>query len=284
MSEPSQHFYRSQGLNLAYWTWGDTALPPLVLMHGGRDHARTWDRIAEAFCDSYHVVAPDLRGHGDSDWCPGSHYPLIDHVPDLITLISLLGGRVPVVGHSFGSAVTMIAAGGFPDKFTKIVDIEGSAPLMQQELPITPERLRKWTEDTLKMDAQTPRLYPSFEAAATRMREANEYLTEEQALHMARWGAREVEGGWTWKFDPRAGGRALADVRPEHIDKIWAEVTAPVLHLVGRKSRFGNATFRGRLLEAYFKNSRTAVIEDSGHWLHHEQLDATVHAIRIFLA
>ena len=61
-----QHFYDSQRLRLAYWAWGSPANPPLICLHGGRDHARSWDRIAEVLSDSYYVVAPDLRGHGDS--------------------------------------------------------------------------------------------------------------------------------------------------------------------------------------------------------------------------
>ena len=80
MSEPWQHFYQSQRLRLAYWTWGSAANPPLILVHGGRDHSRNWDRVAEAFRDEYHVVACDLRGHGDSQWATGAHYGLGDHV------------------------------------------------------------------------------------------------------------------------------------------------------------------------------------------------------------
>lgn len=72
MAEPRQQFYQSQRLRLSYWAWGADDAPPLILMHGGRDHARNWDRIAEAFRDDYHVVACDLRGHGDSEWAKGS--------------------------------------------------------------------------------------------------------------------------------------------------------------------------------------------------------------------
>jgi pimeloyl-ACP methyl ester carboxylesterase len=62
---------------------GNEAAPPMILLHGGRDHGRSWDLIAGALQSHFHVVAPDLRGHGDSEWAKGSSYSLSDHVYDL---------------------------------------------------------------------------------------------------------------------------------------------------------------------------------------------------------
>ncbi len=55
-------------MKLHYAVWGDESKPPLLLIHGGRDHVRNWDLVAEGMLDQYCVYAPDLRGHGDSDW------------------------------------------------------------------------------------------------------------------------------------------------------------------------------------------------------------------------
>ena len=63
---PSSSFYISQRLRLHFVDWGGEAKPPLFLVHGGRDHARSWDWVARALRDEDHVIAPDLRGHGDS--------------------------------------------------------------------------------------------------------------------------------------------------------------------------------------------------------------------------
>ena len=62
--EPQQRFVKSQRVQISYWDWGNEGAPPLVLVHGGRDHARSWGRLAEELRADYHVVAPDLRGHG----------------------------------------------------------------------------------------------------------------------------------------------------------------------------------------------------------------------------
>ena len=74
--EPQQRFVKSQRVQISYWDWGNEGAPPLVLVHGGRDHARSWGHLAEELRADYHVVAPDLRGHGDSGWTPGGSYGL----------------------------------------------------------------------------------------------------------------------------------------------------------------------------------------------------------------
>ncbi|MEE8347051.1 MAG: alpha/beta hydrolase, partial [Dehalococcoidia bacterium] len=62
MNEPESRYYYSQRLKLHYAVWGDEGKPPLVLIHGGRDHCRNWDRVALALNDRYTIYAPDLRG------------------------------------------------------------------------------------------------------------------------------------------------------------------------------------------------------------------------------
>src|SRR5580692_10121089 len=65
---PTSQSFISQRLRLNYVDWGNPDAPPLVLVHGGRDHCRNWDWVAEDLRRDYHVIAPDLRGHGGSTW------------------------------------------------------------------------------------------------------------------------------------------------------------------------------------------------------------------------
>ena len=65
---PASNSFISQRLNLHYAEWGTPDKPPLLLVHGGRDHCRSWDWVANELKDDWHIIAPDLRGHGDSDW------------------------------------------------------------------------------------------------------------------------------------------------------------------------------------------------------------------------
>ena len=84
---PTSSYYVSQRLRLHFVDWGNEDKPLLLLIHGGRDHARSWDWVARELRDDYHVIAPDLRGHGDSAWSPGGSYTLPEFVFDIVQLL-----------------------------------------------------------------------------------------------------------------------------------------------------------------------------------------------------
>jgi len=114
---PVDRFYESQGLRLHYADWGNDAAPPLILIHGGRDHCRSWDEVARALQPHFHVMAPDLRGHGDSDWAIGSSYSLSDYVYDLTRLVrSAAVDKAAIVGHSMGGMIGLMYAGTYSEK------------------------------------------------------------------------------------------------------------------------------------------------------------------------
>ncbi len=283
MSEPWQHYFRSQRLQLSYWTWGSNENPPMILVHGGRDHARMWDQVAERMADRFYVLALDLRGHGDSEWSRGSHYGLPENMLDLVTLIDLVGGRATVVAHSFGGAITLLTAGTFPDRFERVVSIEGAGAWASPE-PITVAEFRGWAEQSREIREDGSRVYPTIEEARDRMKQANPHLTDEMAMHLARWGTNGIDGGYVWKFDPWIYARSpLHSLRFEEQEALWSEVSAPVLHLNGSESHFDRSAVNGRAVESYFSDARAVTIEGAGHWAHHDQLDATIGAIRSFL-
>ena len=87
MPGPTSHTYFSQRLRLHYVDWGNADKPPLLLIHGGRDHCRNWDWTAEALRGRWHIIAPDLRGHGDSQWSPDGTYTMPGYIYDLAQLI-----------------------------------------------------------------------------------------------------------------------------------------------------------------------------------------------------
>src|SRR5688572_746180 len=89
-SDPVVRSHVSQGLTLRYVDWGNEDAPVLVLVHGSRDHARSWDAVALALRDKWRVIAPDLRGHGDSDWSPDGAYLSSYNLLDLADLIDQL--------------------------------------------------------------------------------------------------------------------------------------------------------------------------------------------------
>src|SRR6185437_8531430 len=126
---PTSRSYFSQRLRLHYVDWGNPSAPPLILLHGGRDHCRNWDWVAAALRSNYHIIAPDLRGHGDSAWSASGHYTMASYIYDLAQLIHQQElAPVGVVAHSLGGNIALRYAGIYPEAVSRLVVIEGIGP------------------------------------------------------------------------------------------------------------------------------------------------------------
>src|SRR6266498_1681214 len=79
----TDRFVTVNGLRLHYLEWGAATRPSMILLHGIARHAHTFDHIASDFARDYHVLAVDMRGHGDSDWSPEGAYLVEDYVKDI---------------------------------------------------------------------------------------------------------------------------------------------------------------------------------------------------------
>jgi len=144
---PADRFYESQGLRLHYTDWGNDAAPPLILIHGGRDHSRSWDEVARVLQPHFHVMAPDLRGHGDSDWAKGSSYSLSDYLYDLTSLArSASVHQTAIVGHSMGGMIGLMYAGAYPDKVSYLAVLDGVTVLPGSSRPPIHEQIAKWVQ------------------------------------------------------------------------------------------------------------------------------------------
>jgi len=146
MSGPTSQIYFSQRLRLHYVDWGNEGAPPLLLIHGGRDHCRNWDWVAQALRHDYHIIAPDLRGHGDSQWAVGGSYAIADFVYDIQHLLKQKNlTPVSVIAHSMGGAISLLYTGAFPETVKKLVVIEG--------IIMSPRRIRETAQHAA---ARTP--------------------------------------------------------------------------------------------------------------------------------
>jgi pimeloyl-ACP methyl ester carboxylesterase len=283
MSEPQRRFYESQTLRLHYADWGNEEAPPLILIHGGRDHCRSWDRLARALQPHFHVIAPDLRGHGDSDWTRGGSYSLTEYVYDLTGLFQTLGAqKATLVGHSMGGMVSLIYSGAFPETVERLVVLDGVTVLPNATRAPPHERIAKWVGQLDELHARAPRRYRTLDEAAAQMIAHNKRLPADLALHLATHGARRNEDGThSWKFDPYQ--RTMAPHRlwsDDHV-ALWARIACPVLLLNASESFLGGSRAAG--LEKYFPDARTEIVSGAGHWLQHDRPDEVLRAIRSFL-
>ena len=206
MPGPTSRHYFSQRLRLHYVDWGNPEAPPLLLVHGGRDHCRNWDWVAQALRDDWHVICPDLRGHGDSQWSPDGNYAMSSYIYDLDQLIHQQGlAPVTIVAHSLGGNICLRYSGIFPDKVRKLVAIEGLGPspkvIAERRETTMAERMREWVGEQRKPRAAC--------RAATLHRGRLQAHAGGERAPVGRAGPPPTEQGvnqnedgtYSWKFD-----------------------------------------------------------------------------------
>jgi len=286
---PTSHTFFSQRLRLHYVDWGNGEKPPLLLVHGGRDHCRNWDWVAEALRDEWHIIALDLRGHGDSQWSTDGSYTVAGYIYDLAQLIHQQRlAPVTIIAHSLGGNVALRYAGIYPETVARLVAIEGLGPppamLAERAARTIAERMDEWIREQRALAGRLPRRYASIEDAFKRMQEENPHLTAEQARHLTVHGVNQNEDGtYSWKFDNYVRSWLPYDMSSRDIHYLWARIACPTLLLHGKESRWaGDPAKDGRA--AHFRNARVVGIDGAGHWLHHDRLDEFLRIVRTFFA
>jgi pimeloyl-ACP methyl ester carboxylesterase len=289
MPGPTSHTFFSQRLRLHYVDWGNSTKPPMVMLHGGRDHCRNWDWAAEALRDDWHILAPDLRGHGDSAWSSDGSYTIAGYIYDLAQLVHQQHlAPVTIIAHSLGGQIALRYAGLYPDTVARLVAIEGLGPspaqLAKFRTRTIVERMDEWIGEQRGLAGRLPRRYNSIEDALHRMQEENPRLTAEQARHLTVHGANQNEDGtYSWKFDNYVHTGMGFDLSPAENRQVWGNIACPVLLVYGAESwqqgHIAQDDYAGM-----FADARIEVVEQAGHWVQHDQLDLFVTMVEAFLA
>jgi pimeloyl-ACP methyl ester carboxylesterase len=286
--KPSSNVFFSQRLRLHYVDWGNPDAPPLLLLHGGRDHCRNWDWVASELADDYHIIAPDLRGHGDSAWSPDGTYTMAAYIFDLAQLIHQRHlAPLRIVAHSLGGNIALRYTGIYPDKVSKLVAIEGLGPspkmLAERGNQSVTERMRGWIREQRELSKRLPKRYPTIEECFERMQAENKHLNPEQARHLTIHGVLQNEdGSYSWKFDNYVRSFSAVDIPYTEIETLWSQITCPTLLVYGSESWASNPAEDGRL--AHFNTAKVSLYERAGHWVHHDRTDDFVAEVRAFLA
>ena len=289
MNEMTPRLYKipSQRLELAVAEWGLPSDPPLVLVHGGRDQKRSWDWVVERVVQRRRVITYDLRGHGDSDRTNDGGYSVMDHVYDLSSIADHLDlQKFDLVGHSLGGNIVLRYAGIYPDRIRTLTAMEGLGPsprMLNERLgePLD-KRLKEWINERRKVSDRVPRQMASLDEAKQRMRARFDQLTDDQIHHLSATGIRSMDNGSVrWAYDPAAIGRTPTDLPVEAWHWLWGNIDCPVWLVYGADSWASVPSQDGRA--AHFKQALVSVIEQAGHWIHHDQLDEFLKGLIPFL-
>lgn len=189
-----QHFVGHGGILLAADVWGEASSPPLVLLHGGGQTRHAWDRAGPRLATlGWRVIAPDLRGHGTSDWSADGDYDLGLFAGDIRALVAEIGERPVLVGASLGGLGSLLAAGETPRASVRalvLVDVahrpdpQGARRIVQF-MRRRPDGFASVREAAAAVSAYLPHRPPPEDPERIRN-------------NLRRHGER-----WVWHWDPR---------------------------------------------------------------------------------
>jgi pimeloyl-ACP methyl ester carboxylesterase len=249
-----------------------------VLVHGFLDLAYGWHEVAPLL--RAHVIAPDLRGHGDSDWIgAGGYYHYLDYVADLDDVIARLARkRVILVGHSMGGGVAAYWAGTRPDRPAALALLEGLGPPDQSGVELG-GRTAQWI-DGWRTARSKVKPMASLADAAARLRKHDPLLGEPLSLRLAEAGTREAPGGLVWKHDPLHLTMGPYPFRKDHAARYWRRITCPVLVVDGAQSFMNLPDAERASRRAELANHRHVTLEGAAHMMQRHQPEALAHLLR----
>lgn len=284
-----------RGLAYHVRTWGDPNAPKLFMLHGWMDVGASFQFLVDALRGEWHVIAPDWRGFGLSEWSADGYW-FADYLADLDALLDRFAPGEParLVGHSLGGNVVMLYAGARPQRVSHVVSLEGFG--VPAEAPdVAAAKLAKWL-DALK-DPPRFRAYRDLAAVADQLQKNNARLPRDKAEFLAGHWAKVRPEGARLNSDPRHKLPFPTVYRMEEVFAIWKRIVAPVLWVAATESfipRWLGAHPEGEAgidsLEgirerlAQVPHGELVAIEAAGHMLHLDRPDAVAAAIEPFLA
>lgn len=277
-TEARTGWVRNDHLRLHYVEWGRIDAPVIVMLHGLRSYARTWEPVALPLAGRWRLIALDQRGRGESDWDPERNYFADAYVRDLEALVQQLGlRRFVLIGHSMGGANAFLYAARHPENLLGVV-IEDMGPgastgsdgadRIKRDLLATPARFDTWDAATAFWRRQRPNL--SETALCSRVKHS---LTE------------TGDGSIVWKHDAQGIASARLRATPEQLLDLWPlakSVCAPTLVLRGEQSDFLSAQTAREMADC---NPLITCIDVSkaGHNVHDDNLEGFASGLHSFL-
>ncbi|MEG4444520.1 alpha/beta hydrolase [Microcoleus sp. AT9_B5] len=211
---PTRNTLHLPEIELSYLEWqpdrGLEKVPRLLLLHGLADSASVWTSLGNYLSNRYHIVAPDMRGHGESSK-PKTGYTFESAIADLEALIAHLNwSDAHILGHSWTGKLAPIWARQNPDRFCSMILVD---PIFITKLPAAlkltlPIVYRKL--DCLKCVGPFATLSQA-EAAAKQSGEYADWSEVQQMLFQHQI-EQKSDGSWGSKFAIAARNQIFAEV------------------------------------------------------------------------
>jgi len=286
-------------LSLAYVREGAGGYP-LLLIHGWPETKRIWWRnIGPLAAAGFEVIAPDLRGFGDSDLATDDHYDLATHARDLYALVhDVLGHeRCAAVAGDLGGAIVPDLALRFPGFVERICLFNTVTPFLPQDYDAAgldndlPREARLAADYFVRQSTDADNLAAELDTPARRVRYIGDFYGHRLWTVPRAFAAEDV----TFMSEPFAdAGKFRASIAnyeyatgrrtPAEPPLFFEKVQVPTLILYGPGDHVVPADFPRRAAIAYPEHIGPFVVADAGHFLQWEQPEILNQALRYFLA
>lgn len=266
---PIEHWMDAGNTRIHYLDWGNAAAAPMVLVHGMCASSHCWDFFAGSMKQQFHILAPDLRGHGDTSWSP--EYHLGDYVNDLEYFINSLNLKsIVLIGHSLGGVISTVYTATNPEKVKSLVIMDIGPELKVEGLE---RRNSEW--------AAGPPFFNSVDEVFGYLTRVQPYHSERYIRHLLEYDVkRDREGRIAFKYDHKICEMEMHS--PEWLWDYIGMIVCPTLVVHGAESDLFDGDV-ARRMAATLAFGSVVDIERAAHTVQGDNPEAFESAVRRFL-
>jgi pimeloyl-ACP methyl ester carboxylesterase len=259
-----------------YLDWGTEGRPTILFLHGGGLTAHTWDMVCLAMRGDYRCIAPDLRGHGDSEWSPVEDYELETLAADVARFADHLAlERFVLVGMSLGGLAAIEYASDHHERLAGVVIVDIGPEVQEQGA----SKIRQFMAG--------PGQFDSIEDYVLRAKAFNPRRDEDLLRRSLLNNLRQTpKGKWVWKWDPRPRAKADPEARKRRHGLLWERIEridCAALVMRGERSDMFHDSDAEKLTK-HLPRGRWMTIADAGHTIQGDNPRGFVAALRPFLS
>jgi pimeloyl-ACP methyl ester carboxylesterase len=260
-------FITVNNLRIHYLDWGSPDKQPFIMLHGIGRVAHSFDHIAPTFKNDYHVMAIDMRGHGDSGWSPEGAYLVEDYVKDLEGFVDQLNLRnLVLLGNSTGGRVVQVYAGLHPDRLARLV-VED----------VGPQRTNEIASAFARRVEQEEKGWASEDELVASLMKSGGSVPADLQRNYAHFGSKQrADGRIVWKRDPNL----VKGFVPTELWQYVSKIKCPTIYILGGASNIVPPETQERL-KAALPDVRIVTMPGLGHYPH---LEAPAEYLKIVLA
>jgi esterase len=263
-------FITVNGLRIHYLDWGSNGKPPFIMLHGIGRVAHQFDHLAPYFKNDYHVIAVDMRGHGDSAWSPEAAYLVEDYVKDIEAMAEQLNLRgMVILGNSTGGRVAQVYAALHPDRVARLISED-----------VGPERTEDIASSLGRQFEREANGWASEDELVATLVKSNAKTPEPILRSYAHFGSKmRADGRLVWKRDPNIAKGFIA----MELWRFVSQIKSPTIYILGGASRIVPPESQKQLKET-IPGVQIVVMPGLGHYPDQENTKDFVPIVQAFLA